>query len=292
MRLAEGKEVGTIILPIIVRQGEDISAALARREHRDIVEILGALRSHDPEIFRSLDALRFTTHPEGQLKAPRRFLIDAPVDVDERFADAVDVALTRALGTANDRAPRRRAQPALLPASQPPRPLSEEEVFERGLDVLWEYALWGLAPAVPDSVAGFPLGTWWDEIKKRWHNGDLDLELMPILANTVSWLAPDLGPPEPKIRRELRALTNHSLPEQLAVQLSRQGIHATGSLAPIAAGDRDFFDSDGLADLLEALYDKVTHAAMLPRMQMHYLAAALRPLAAAVAVTRDTTVRS
>ena len=100
----------------------------------------------------------------------------------------------RALGTANDRAPRRRAQPTPLPASQPPRPFSEEEIFERGLDVLWEYALWGLAPAVPDRVAGFPLGTWWDEIKKRWHNGDLDRELMPILANTVSWLAPDLGP--------------------------------------------------------------------------------------------------
>ncbi len=201
MRRAEGKETGTIILPIIVRQGEDISAALARREHRDIVEILGALRSHDPEIFRSLDALRFTAAPEDQWRTPRRFLIDAPVDVDEDFADAVDVALTRALGTANDRAPRRRAQPAPLPPSQPPRPLSEEEIFERGLDVLWEYAHWGLAPAVPDTVAGFPLGTWWDVIKKRLLAGDLDPELMPVIANAVSWMAPDLGSPESRIRR-------------------------------------------------------------------------------------------
>ena len=115
---------------------------------------------------------------------------------------------------------------------------------------------------------------------------------MPILANTVSWLAPDLGPTEPKIRRELRALTNHSLPEQLAVQLSRQGIHATGPLAPLAAGDRDFFDRDAFADRLEAIHAKVTHAAMSPRMQMHYLTAALRPLADVIAVHATTTVRS
>lgn len=287
MRRADGKEAGTIILPIIVRHGEDIPAALARREHRDIVEILGALRSHDPEIFRSLDALRFTAHPEDQSHAPRRFMIDAPVDVDESFADAIDIALTRALGSANDRAPRRRAQPAPLPASQPPRPLSEEEIFERGLDVLWEHALWGLAPVVPDSISGFPLGTWWDEIKKRWFDGDLDCELMPVVANTVSWLAPDLGPPESKLRRELRALTSYSPPEQLAVQLSRQGIHANGSLAPLAVSDRDFFDRDGLVERLEAVHAKVTHAAMSTRMQMHFLLAALRPLAEATAAARD-----
>ena len=147
MRPADGKEVGTIILPIIVRQGEDIPTALARREHRDIVEILGALRSHDPEIFRSLDQLRFTANPGDEQHAPRHFLIDAPVDVDESFADAVDVALTRALGTATDRAPRRRAQPVLLPpTAELERTLSEDEIFDRGLDVLWHYARWGSPP--------------------------------------------------------------------------------------------------------------------------------------------------
>lgn len=288
MRPADGKDAGTIILPIIVRQGEDIPTALARREHRDIVEILGALRSHDPDIFRSLDALRFTAHPDEHPSSPRRFVIDAPVDVDESFADAVDVALTRALGTAADRAPRRRTQPAEVPAvTEPARPLSEEEIFDRGLEVLWQYARWGLAPAVPDSVSGFPLRTWWDEIKKRWHEGTLDDDLMQSVAEAVSWLAPDLGPSPAKMRSDLRALTSYTVPEQLSVQLSRQGVHVTGPLSTLAGNDRDFFDRDGLVERLEAVHAKVTHAAMSQRMQMLFLVAALRPLAQLIARSRD-----
>ena len=288
MRPADGKEAGTIILPIIVTPDEDIGSALARREHRDIVEILGALRSHDPEIFRSLDELRFSANPDERPQVPRRFLIDAPVDVDETFADAVDIALARALGTAAARAPRRRSQPDPLPITpEMVRELSDEEIFDRGLDVLHRYAYWGLAPAVPDSVLGFPLGTWWEEVKKRWHDRTLSDELMYAVADSVSWLAIDLGAPAATIRRELRAFTRYTLPEQLAVQLSRQGIHATGALATLADQDRDFFDSDGLVEELEAVHNSVTHAAMSQRMQMHVLVAAVRPVAKVLAETLE-----
>ena len=288
MRPAEGKDAGTIILPIIVRQGEDIGAALARREHRAIVEILGALRSHDPEIFRSLDDLRFNATPDQQTQAPRRFVIDAPVDVDETFADAVDLALTKALGTTTVRPPRRRSQPILLPvppAADPP--LSDEAVLERGLEVLHRYARWGLAPAVPDSQSGFPLGAWWDEIKERWQGAALDPAIKYVLSNTVSWLAPHLGPSESTIRRELRSLTIYTVPEQLAVQLSRQGIHASGSLAALAGDDRDFFDDDGLLERLDVVHASVTHAAMSPQMQMCVLVAAVRPLAQALTTSLE-----
>lgn len=286
MRSAKGKETGTIILPIIVRQGEDIGAALARREHRAIVEILGALRSHDPEIFRSLDDLRFTATPNDQTQAPRRFVIDAPVEVDQTFADAVDVAITRALGTTTVRPPRRRAQPVVFPvtpAAEPP--LSDEDVLARGLEVLHRHAQWGLAPAVPKNPSGFPLGAWWDEVKRRWRDSTLDPALKSDLSNAVSWLVSDLGPQESAIRRELRALTGYNVPEQLDVQLSRQGIHATGPLAALAGDHRDFFDDDGLLERLEAVHANVTHAAMSQQMQLHVLVAALRPLAAALATT-------
>lgn len=288
MRPAEGKTAGTIILPIIVRQGEDIPSALARPEHRDVVKILGALRSHDPDIFRSLDDLRFTASPDGRLQAPRRFLIDAPVDVDEAFADAVDVALTRALGTTTIRPPRRRSQPEPLSVTaEAVRELSDEEIFDRGLDVLRRYSYWGLAPAVPAEVLGFPLRAWWEEVKKRWRDRGLDVDLMDSVADAVSWLAPDLGAPDARIRRELRVLTRFTVPEQLAVQLSRQGIHATGSLASLVDQDRDFFAGDDLVTELEAVHDRVIHAAVSERMQMHMLTAALRPLAAVLAETDD-----
>ena len=68
------------------------------------------------------------------------------------------------------------------------------------------------------------------------------------------------------------------MPEQLAVQLSQQGIHATGPLAALAPHDRDFFDKDGLVERLEAVHARVTHAALSPRMQMIVLVASLRPL--------------
>jgi superfamily II DNA or RNA helicase len=283
MRLAEGKTAGTIILPIIVRQGEDIGTALARREHRAIVEILGALRSHDPEIFRSLDDLRFTANSGEETEAPRRFVIDAPVDVDEAFADAVDVALTKALGTNTVRSPRRRAQPVLLPAESP---LSDEEVFDRGLEMLRRYARWSLAPAVPERPFGFPLGAWWEEIKNRWRAGTLDPDLKWPLADAVSWLAPGLGSQESIIRGELRALTTYSVPEQLDTQLSRQGIHTTGPLAGLAGEGRDFFDDDGLLERLDAVHASVTHAAMSRQMQLLYLVATVRPLAEVLATTR------
>jgi predicted helicase len=50
VRPAAGKTVGTIVLPVALRAGESFDAALARSEHRSIVDILGALRSHDADI--------------------------------------------------------------------------------------------------------------------------------------------------------------------------------------------------------------------------------------------------
>ena len=55
VRLAPGKETGTIVLPVVLRKGESFDVALARSEHRSIVDILGALRSHDTDIIKSLD---------------------------------------------------------------------------------------------------------------------------------------------------------------------------------------------------------------------------------------------
>ena len=81
-------------------------------------------------------------------------------------------------------------------------------------------------------------------------------------------------------------MTTYTVPEQLDTQLSRHGVHATGPLAALAGEDRDFFDDDGLRDRLDAVHANVTHAAMSPRMQMHALVAAVKPLAEILARTR------
>jgi predicted helicase len=69
VRPAPGKTVGTIVLPVVLRRGESFDAALARSEHRPIVGILGALRSHDQDIIRSLDDLRFDAGPDDRRPA-------------------------------------------------------------------------------------------------------------------------------------------------------------------------------------------------------------------------------
>ena len=72
VRLAPGKETGTIVLPVVLRKGESFDVALARSEHRSIVDILGALRSHDTDIIKSLDSLRFTAGPDDHRPAGAR----------------------------------------------------------------------------------------------------------------------------------------------------------------------------------------------------------------------------
>ncbi|MGH2865409.1 MAG: DEAD/DEAH box helicase family protein, partial [Solirubrobacteraceae bacterium] len=135
VRPAPGKETGTIVLPVVLRKGESFDVALARSEHSSIVDILGALRSHDTEIIKSLDSLRFTAGPDDRGPAGHgRFVIDAPLEVGEDFAAAVDIALTGALGFTRERSPRR---DGLLPVEpiRPPlerKPMTDEELLEVG----------------------------------------------------------------------------------------------------------------------------------------------------------------
>ena len=159
VRPAEGKSIGTIVLPIVLRKDESFQAALARSEHRHVVDILGALRSHDPQIDRSLDDLRFHAGPTSSVPpANGSFVIDAPLHVGEEFAEAVDVALTDALDIMTARR-RARVHARDVIVAEPPEP-SEEEAFLIGLNELQQRGYRGLLPRVPDTCATtFPLHT-------------------------------------------------------------------------------------------------------------------------------------
>ena len=194
VRLAPGKRVGTIVLPVVLRKGESFDAALARSEHRSIVDVLGALRSHDADIIKSLDAMRFSTGPDPHTGAalPGRFVIDAPQEVGEEFAAAVDVAIASALGVATAR-----SSPALstgrTAAAAEPKPLSEQELFEIGIRKIGELGRWQLETRVPDeNVDSVPLGWCWREVKRRWGAGQLSELDRKSVADSISWLAPDL----------------------------------------------------------------------------------------------------
>lgn len=285
VRRSPGKTVGTIVLPIVLRVGETFEAALARSEHRPMIDILGALRSHDPEIARSLDDLRFSYRPDDRpTSGSGRFMIDAPVQVGPEFAKAVGLALTNALGVARSAGPPPRPEASEPKLVEPAREPTEDELFDIGLAELWSLGRLDLLPRVPEAARGFPLAQWWAEAKRRWRTGTIDREAKWEIAAHVSWLAEDLAD-DPRIRNEIAALTDARLPEQVVAQLRGGGIFATGPLDPLA--EDEALLEEMLVPISDIL-DAVTHAAMLPNQQLEALVAALEPLATVVAVaSRD-----
>lgn len=283
VRLAEGKSVGTIVLPVVLRHGESLDAALTRSEHRAVVDILGALRSHDPEIARSLDDLRYSYHPGSTPTTPGRFVVDAPVEVGAEFADAVGLALADALGVSAPRSMRRRRQAAQPRIVEPQPEPTDEEKFQIGLGLLWSAGRFDLLPHVPDRVGEFPLRVWWDEAKQRWLSGTLDLGDRREIAWCVSWLAADLQGEDP-IRLEMATLTDAGVPEQVVSQLRPGGRFTTGSLAPLAD---DPAQVNELLEPISSIHRAVTHAAMSPEEQLRKLDSALAPLATALRATSE-----
>jgi hypothetical protein len=284
VRRSPGKTVGTIVLPVVLRADESFEAALARSEHRPVIDILGALRSHDPEIARSLDDLRFSYRVDDRpTTGSGRFMIDAPVQVGPEFAKAVGLALTDALGVApTARAASRRAaaEPKII---EPEREPTEDELFEIGVAELRSLGRFDLLPRVPEA-AREPMAQWWAEAKRRWRAGTIDQDDKWTIAISVSWLAEDLAD-ESRIRNEMAALSDARLSEQVLAQLRGGGIFANGPLVSLAEDEALLEEMlPPVSDILDA----VTHAAMLPDQQLEALLPAMEPLANVVAeVSRD-----
>jgi len=285
VRPAPGKTIGTIVLPVVLRKGESFDAALARSEHRSIVDILGALRSHDADIVKSLDDLRFNVGPNNDRPSGHgRFVIDAPLHVGEEFAAAVDIALTGALGIASQRPPRPRssaAEPVLLPEGTPP---TEEELLAIAIERLAALGRWQLLNDVPaGDEDSFPMQACWTEIRQRWAEGTLDEADRRSIANAVSWLAKDLQrQAHTRQRREMASLTDADVPEQMASQCRPGGVYA-GPLQALAGWQ----DADELVEPFVAIQSLITHAAMSPAMRLRYMLPAARRLASAVEAAAD-----
>jgi superfamily II DNA or RNA helicase len=278
VRPAPGKTIGTIVLPVVLRRGESFEAALTRSEHRSIVEVLGALRSHDAEIIKSLDALRFANAPEPAPPGlPGKFVIDAPLEVGEQFAAAVDVALTTALGLSRERPARTRSAPIEpLLAPHEPKQLSDEELFDIGISRI---AMLGrsqlLANVPPEDEDSFPLASCWREVKRRWSIGELSEFERKSVADSVSWLAADLEA-HPRQRDDMAWLTDADVPEQIAAQCREGGVYAE-----LLAG-LTVMNMDGLIGPFSEIQTLITHAAMTPRLRLRYIVAATLRLAQAV----------
>jgi len=219
VRHAPGKEVGTIVLPVLVGEGEDPTEALARSEHRPIMDLLAALRAADPDLERSVNELRIEVDPNtGEPPTKRRFILNIPVEVGPEFAKAVEVMLVDALAPPQ---PTERASIADSPVARSsaivfePEPVADpaRNYTIEGLQAL-RYAsdgqgLWG---HVPDRAQwfGYPyeIGAWWKHVMRTWDQ--LDEYEKRALADAITWLSVD-EVPRPHVRGEMRRMTSRPL---------------------------------------------------------------------------------
>jgi hypothetical protein len=231
VRLAPGKTVGTIVLPVLVGDGEDPREALARSEHRPIMNLLAALRATDPDIERSVEDLWIQIDPDtGEPPLRRRFVLDIPAEVGQEFADAVNVMLVDALApsqksklpsteTSSD-ASRRRPRPELI-TFPPNEPRGVRGLVAEGLEALVYHlrrrvdALLGYVPR-ETMWYGYPyaLGRWWRHVLQAWNSGEITEDIKYTLADAVTWLSIEEGR-HPAIRGDLRRRTTLPLASHL-----------------------------------------------------------------------------
>ena len=97
IRLADGKKIGTIVIPVFINSDEpNPEVILDDSAFKAVWDVLVALRSHDDELAQQLDELRRMLGQRnrgGSLRLPPKIHIDIPDVCGADFARAFDVRL-------------------------------------------------------------------------------------------------------------------------------------------------------------------------------------------------------
>ena len=98
IRKSPGKEIGTIVLPVFVRPGDDARAMVEASDFRDVWGVIAALRAQDPSLGAELDAIRTRMGREPGYRPAtqdlsRRIVIDVPLLVGFEVGDAIRTAV-------------------------------------------------------------------------------------------------------------------------------------------------------------------------------------------------------
>ncbi|MEI8221951.1 MAG: Helicase associated domain protein, partial [bacterium] len=97
IRKSPGKELGTIVLPVFVRPGDDARAMVEASDFRDVWGVIAALRAQDPGLGAELDAIRTRMGREPDYRPTTqdlsRIVIDVPLSVGFEVADAIRTAV-------------------------------------------------------------------------------------------------------------------------------------------------------------------------------------------------------
>jgi superfamily II DNA or RNA helicase len=95
IRLSGDKKIGTIILPVFIKDGESAEASIEASNFKPVWSVLNALKSHDEVLSFELDQLRTELGKRKGLSKGRfrKIIMDIPETVDQSFADSLKTYL-------------------------------------------------------------------------------------------------------------------------------------------------------------------------------------------------------
>ena len=96
IRLSEEKTLGTIFLPVFIKDGDDAEISIHSSNFNPVWNVLNSLKSHDDVLSNELDQLRTNLgrrHGSGTIKGIPKVIVDLPRTVDESFAESLKTIL-------------------------------------------------------------------------------------------------------------------------------------------------------------------------------------------------------
>ena len=165
IRKSENKEIGTIVLPVLIPTDADAEHALEDTAFKPIWAILNALKSHDEELAIELNKLRTELGKTGHLgNLPTQLIEDLPTNIDSilpGFSEKLSIAI--------------------LQQSTSP--------WDFWFGLLSKYIEEHGNSFVPHNYldGSHRLGQWVNSQRTQFKNGDLPLERVQQLENLQGW---------------------------------------------------------------------------------------------------------
>jgi superfamily II DNA or RNA helicase len=163
IRKSDDKTVGTIVIPVFIDRETDPETALDSSVFKPVWDVVKALRAHDEELGKQLDALRRElSKTGGRPRLPDKIRVDLPARVGTEFARAFDVRLVERTSAS----------------------------FEAYIAAMEEYIAThpdALVPGIYKTPKGLRLGQWVSNQRAFKLRGQLSRERVERLTNLPGW---------------------------------------------------------------------------------------------------------
>ena len=93
IRLSDGKELGTIVIPVFLSESDDADEVLNSSPFKAVWGVVNALRSHDELLGKELDHLRMQLGKRGTVGKPDKIIFDLPAKIGQSFEKALETRL-------------------------------------------------------------------------------------------------------------------------------------------------------------------------------------------------------